>query len=249
MWETASQWLYLSRPAEDLVTGARDVAGGNSEDDAHGASSLDDGAPRETSCLSISVYSAVVIAVICGFLVLGRDYIKYLLLSLEETNLWLSLAIFSFLFTIVSFPMTWGYILLNIAAGYLYGLLLGLAVVMTCALLGVSTAHVVIRTCLRNFVMARLNNRSVRAVMAVVESDNGFKVVVLSRLTPIPFGLQNALYAVSNIIAHSRLTPIPFGLQNALYAVSNIIAHSRLTPIPFGLQNALYTVNNIIAHS
>ena len=36
------------------------------------------------SCLSISVYSAVAIAMVCLFLVIGRDYIKYVLLSLEK---------------------------------------------------------------------------------------------------------------------------------------------------------------------
>lgn len=154
--------------------------------------------PHETSCLCISVYSAVVIALVCVFLVLGRDYIKYVLLSLEETNLCISFAIFSFLFTVVSFPMTWGYILLNIAAGYLYGLLLGLVVVMVCALFGISLAHLVIKNCLRSFVLRRLTNDSIRSIMRVVDSDNGIKVVVLSRLTPIPFGLQNSLYAVSS---------------------------------------------------
>ena len=149
------------------------------------------------SCMAISIYSAVMIAMICVFLVLGRDYIKYLLLSLEETSMWISFLIFALLFTIVSFPMTWGYILLNIAAGYLYGFYMGLVIILLCALFGLLTAHTVIRRFFSDFVRKRLLNDGIRAIMRVVDSDQGFRIVFLARLTPIPFGLQNALFAVS----------------------------------------------------
>lgn len=161
------------------------------------------GEQNEPSCLSISLYSAVAIAFICVFLVLLRGYVKYVLLSLEETDLWVSFIVFSMLFTVVSFPLTWGYILLNIAAGYLYGLCVGVFVVMTCALCGLSIAHVIIRKFLAKCIMTRINNHSVRAIMRVIDSGHGFRVVVLSRLTPIPFGLQNGLFAVSHTFATS----------------------------------------------
>ena len=152
---------------------------------------------KDYSCLTISIYSAIVIAMVCIFLVLGRDYIKYVLLSLEKSNLWISLVIFSLLFCVVSFPMTWGYILLNVACGYLYGLLLGIVIVIMCALCGLTAAHLLIKRFLQDFVFDRLANDSMRAIIRVVDSEHGFKVVVLARLTPIPFGLQNALFAVS----------------------------------------------------
>ena len=151
----------------------------------------------ETSCLTISIYSAVVIAFICTFLVLGRDYIKYVLMSMEESEWWMSFIIFTCMFTVVSFPMTWGYILFNIAAGYLYGFRLGVVTVMVCALTGLTIAHFIIKRFLGNFVQRKLTNDTVRAIMRVIESGHGFRVVILSRLTPIPFGLQNAIFAVS----------------------------------------------------
>lgn len=154
---------------------------------------------KDYSCLTISIYSAIVIAMVCIFLVLGRDYIKYVLLSLEKSNLWISLIIFSLLFCVVSFPMTWGYILLNVACGYLYGLLLGIVIVIMCALCGLTAAHLLIKRFLQDFVFDRLANDSMRAIIRVVDSEHGFKVVVLARLTPIPFGLQNALFAMSKM--------------------------------------------------
>ena len=152
---------------------------------------------NETSCLSISIYSAVIIALVLTFLVIGRDYVKYVLMSMEESEIWVSFAIFTCLFTVVSFPMTWGYILFNIAAGYLYGFKMGVATIMLCALTGLSIAHFVMKTFLRNIVVKKFMNDTVKALMRVIDGGHGFRVVVLSRLTPIPFGLQNALFAVS----------------------------------------------------
>lgn len=154
---------------------------------------------EEASCLTISIYSAVIIALVCTFLVVGRDYVKYLLISMEESDVWISFIIFTGLFTVVSFPMTWGYILFNIAAGYLYGFRLGLITVMVCALSGLSIAHFVIKKLLRKFVIRKLTNDTVKAIIRVIDSGHGFRVVILSRLTPIPFGLQNGLFAISKI--------------------------------------------------
>jgi uncharacterized membrane protein YdjX (TVP38/TMEM64 family) len=154
---------------------------------------------NEPSCLNVSALSACVITIVCAFVVLGRDYVKYVLLSLENSNIAVSFTIFALLFAAVSFPVTWGYILLNIAAGYLYGLPCGLALVVSCAMFGVVMAHLTIRRFLSDFVRSRLVSPSMRSIVNVVESEHGFKVIVLARLTPIPFGLQNALFAMSNI--------------------------------------------------
>lgn len=152
---------------------------------------------EDVSCTRIFIYTTLVIAIICCALFVGRDYIRYVLLSLESANVAVGVLIFVALFTAVSFPMTWGYILLNVAAGYLYGVPRGVAVVMVCATCGILCAHIVIRRFLRDFVWDRISNDTMRAVLRVVESASGFKVIVLARLTPIPFGLQNALFAVS----------------------------------------------------
>ena len=154
---------------------------------------------RDPSCFSVSVLSACVIAIVCASIVLGRDYIKYVLLSLDNTNIIVSFAVFSLLFTAVAFPVAWGYILLTIAAGYLYGVFAGLFIVVICAMFGVLVAHIVIRRFLENFVRSKLVSPNMRSVINVVEGEHGFKAIMLSRLTPIPFGLQNSLFAVSRI--------------------------------------------------
>jgi len=151
---------------------------------------------NEPSCLSVSAFSACVIVIVCTFIFLSRDYIKYVLMSLEHSGVVISFVVFLMLFTAVSFPFTWGYILLNIAAGYLYGLVCGVVIIVSCATLGIMLAHVTIRRFFGDLVRSRLVSSSMRHVIRVVESEHGFKVIALARLTPIPFGLQNALFAV-----------------------------------------------------
>lgn len=60
------------------------------------------------SCFSVSALWACVIAIVCASVFFGRDYVQYVLLSLENSNAVTSLLIFSLLFAAVSFPVTWG---------------------------------------------------------------------------------------------------------------------------------------------
>lgn len=151
---------------------------------------------NEPSCFSVSVSSACVVVIGCAFIVLSRDYIKYVLISLEHSDIIISFIVFLILFIAVSFPFTWGYILLNIAAGYLFGVVAGILLIMSCAAVGILLAHVTIRRFFGNFVRSRLVSLSMCNFITVVESEHGFKLIVLARLTPIPFGLQNAVFAV-----------------------------------------------------
>jgi len=151
---------------------------------------------NEPSCLGASAFSACVIGIICIVVVLSRDYIKHVLLSLEHNDMIVSFLIFLVLFTAVSFPFAWGYILLNIAAGYLFGLVGGFLIMISCATVGVIIAHVTLRKFCRECVYSRLISSNMRRFISVIDSEHGFKVIALARLTPFPFGLQNAFFAV-----------------------------------------------------
>lgn len=151
---------------------------------------------NEASCLSMSAFSACIIGIVCIVVVLSRDYIKHVLLSVEQNDIIVSFLIFLVLFTAVSFPFAWGYILLNIAAGYLYGVAGGILIIISCATAGIIIAHVTLRKFCRECVHSRLISSHMRRFISVIDSEHGFKVIALARLTPFPFGLQNALFAV-----------------------------------------------------
>ncbi len=131
-----------------------------------------------------------------GLVIFCRQYLKQFLEWLQHIDRWISALVFLAMFTIVSFPMTWGYIVLNLAAGYLYGFRLGLFTVSLSVLFGVIVSLVICRRFIRGYVQSKLQSSHLKAIIQVIESRRGFRVVMLTRLTPIPFGLQNGLFAV-----------------------------------------------------
>lgn len=149
------------------------------------------------NCYQVTLSSIVIIALTCFLLVVGRDYIKELLVWMENVDLTISFMIFMILYIIVSYPIAWGVILLMIACGYLYGLIYGPIVVELCSAIGVGVAHVTMKKFCRSFIIKKFYNDKMTAVISVVDGKHGFKVVALTRLTPLPFGLQNSLFSVS----------------------------------------------------
>lgn len=117
---------------------------------------------------------------------------------LEELHWFWSLLVFILLFTMVSFPFVFGYVILNVACGYLYGFVHGQLIVMVSVTTGFSLAFVMCRHLLKDHARDVVNSSStLQAVLHVIDGPNGFKIIFLTRLTPIPFGLQTVLFAVS----------------------------------------------------
>ena len=145
-----------------------------------------------------SVFLTVVV-VLC--LIFGHRYIRLMLLWLQEQDVIVGVVIFTLLFFVISFPLFWGYALLLLAAGYLYGCIFGPLVVIGCGGLALAGANAIMRTCCRAYFMEKFYSAKVEAIIQVMNRGAGFKIVALTRLTPIPFGLQNALFSVS--IFHS----------------------------------------------
>ncbi|MEE6463609.1 hypothetical protein FKM82_005974 [Ascaphus truei] len=134
-------------------------------------------------------------AVCCASL--ARHYLQDLLLWAESLDSVVGVLLFIALFILVSLPCVWGYIVLNVAAGYLYGLVLGIGLVMVGVLIGTFVAHLVCKKVLTRWVLSKIgSNHRLGAVIRVVEGGSGLKVVALARLTPIPFGLQNAVFSI-----------------------------------------------------
>ncbi|XP_045192357.1 transmembrane protein 64-like [Mercenaria mercenaria] len=174
---------------------------------------------KKTNCYQVTLSSVVLIALTCFLLLVCRDYIKDLLVWMENIDLTVSLLIFVVLYTVVSYPMAWGVILLMIACGYLYGIIYGPIVVEVCSAVGVAIAHVTMKRFCRSFIIKRFYNDNMTAVISVVGGKHGFKVVALTRLTPLPFGLQNSLFSLTDIpllsyVSASTLGMLPTAVLN-----------------------------------
>ncbi|XP_006859291.1 PREDICTED: transmembrane protein 64 isoform X2 [Chrysochloris asiatica] len=151
-----------------------------------------------STCWCRSLVLVCVLAALCfASLALVRRYLQHLLLWVETLDSLLGVLLFVVGFILVSFPCGWGYIVLNVAAGYLYGFVLGMGLMVVGVLIGTFIAHVVCKRLLTAWVAARIqSSEKLSAVIRVVEGGSGLKVVALARLTPIPFGLQNAVFSI-----------------------------------------------------
>lgn len=174
---------------------------------------------KETNCYQVTLSSVFLITITCFLLLVCRDYIKNLLVWMENVDSIVGFLIFLVLYTIVSYPMAWGVILLMLACGYLYGLIYGPVIVEVCSAVGVAIAHVTMKKFCRSFIIKRFYNDSMTAVISVVDGKHGFKVVALTRLTPLPFGLQNSLFSLTDIpllsyVSASSLGMLPTAVLN-----------------------------------
>ncbi|NXU88114.1 TMM64 protein, partial [Xiphorhynchus elegans] len=196
------------------------------------------------SCLSVCVLAALCFA----SLALVRQYLRDLLLWAESLDSLAGVLLFTVGFIVVSFPCGWGYILLNVAAGYLYGFVMGMGLMVLGVLVGTSVAHVACKRLLSRWARTRIQGSgTLSAIVRVVEGGSGLKVVALARLTPIPFGLQNAVFAITdlslpNYLMASSLGLLPTQLLNSylgttLRTMEDVIAEQSVSGyFIFGLQ-------------
>lgn len=160
------------------------------------------GVLRSTICfLSLCRLLALIctLFVILCILLLCKAYIKFVLLWLEKQDSVVISATICFLFVLVSLPISIGYIVLVVASGYLFGVLRGLLLVVVGANFGLLVAHNILRLVGHHHsVYKYTQNDMAQAIMKVISGPLCFKIVFCSRLTPIPFGLQNTIFAVSH---------------------------------------------------
>ncbi|EDV26002.1 uncharacterized protein TRIADDRAFT_15695, partial [Trichoplax adhaerens] len=133
-------------------------------------------------------------------ILLFREFLSSLLTWMEILPAWQGSLIFLLLVTTVSFPMTWGLIVLNLAAGFIYGWLLGFVIIFISSVFGVIVSVVICRRFCKNYFRRQMatDGSYIRALISLVEGPKGYRVIALSRLTPMPYGFQNGLFAITD---------------------------------------------------
>ncbi|CAH0548638.1 unnamed protein product [Brassicogethes aeneus] len=142
----------------------------------------------------ISLILTVFVVILC------KTYIKFILLWLENQDPLVIAVVIVVLFNIVALPISIGYIILVISCGYLFGIFKGLLLTVFGANFGLFVAHNILKV-VGNYksIYRYTNNETAQAIMRVINGPLCFKIVFCSRLTPIPFGLQNTIFALSNV--------------------------------------------------
>lgn len=156
--------------------------------------------PKSTICfVSFRRLIAIIFALITGLsiVLLCKFYIKFILLWLETQDPLVISSTLSVLFILVSLPISIGYIVLVVAEGYLFGFTRGLILTVLGANLGIFIAHNILKLVGHHKTVYKYTqNDTAQAIMRLISGPLCFKIVLCSRLTPIPFGLQNTIFAV-----------------------------------------------------
>ncbi|VVC95807.1 unnamed protein product [Leptidea sinapis] len=146
------------------------------------------------------VVSIILLTCLLLILYFFKEYLKTILYWVDSQDPKIIFLLFMGLFLIVSFPVTIGYLVLIITSGYLFGILKGLGLVIVSANFGVAIAHFTLKMVRGYLPLDRLlKSDTARALLKVISGPQAFKIVFFARLTPIPFGLQNTIFAVSEV--------------------------------------------------
>ena len=93
-------------------------------------------------------------------------------------------------------PGSW----LSMLSGFLYGTWLGSSVVFVGAFIGAHLSFYLSRTLLKEWAQNKVSNFPKVQIMEKAVKREGFKVILLTRLSPIfPFGLLNFTYGLSEV--------------------------------------------------
>jgi uncharacterized membrane protein YdjX (TVP38/TMEM64 family) len=90
--------------------------------------------------------------------------------------------------------------IITLAAGFLFGVVTGTITVSVGSTLGATAAFLVGRTFARDWVRRKVAGRPKFAAIDRAVGEQGFKIVLLTRLSPIfPFNMQNYAYGLTGV--------------------------------------------------
>jgi len=129
---------------------------------------------------------------------LSKPYLHVALEWLSGIGLWGNVVLV-LAHVFLSFPVPMGTTPLAIATGFLYGLVKGYVTLILGALIGASVSFYVCRTTMRTWVEEQISlYPPLMSLMRAIDR-HAFKVCVMLRSAPIPWGLQNSFLAVSGM--------------------------------------------------
>ncbi|CAF3797876.1 unnamed protein product [Rotaria sordida] len=121
----------------------------------------------------------VAVTSLCSYLY--KDSLINILLILDTLPWWWTFLFFCVLFTLVSLPFAWGNIGLSLSF-------------YICNYILTHNFRII-----KNLKTTFESSEIIQTLIKVLNSVDGYKIIFLSRLTPIPLGLQNGFYSISNI--------------------------------------------------
>eukprot|EP01113_Clastostelium_recurvatum_P031698 TRINITY_DN3985_c0_g1_i6.p1 TRINITY_DN3985_c0_g1~~TRINITY_DN3985_c0_g1_i6.p1 ORF type:complete len:383 (+),score=68.15 TRINITY_DN3985_c0_g1_i6:123-1271(+) len=164
-----------------------------------GADSVVSRMPSRRTILGAVFALFIVAAVITGLYLTKGKFLLALLHWVKTLGLWGNVIIAG-IFVLLGLPFFFGYFVAAIAAGFLFGLRDGVITVAIGCALGAMLGFVAARNCARDIIHnSIIKKKQAFQVMLEVINQHGFKVIFMIRLVPIPFGIANSIFGVSNV--------------------------------------------------
>jgi len=102
------------------------------------------------------------------------------------------------LLILASFP-TFLFLTLGLACGFLYGLLFGYLTLVFGVFLGTSISFLFFQKFGRNWAQSKIEKNNTLKILVREIEKHGFKILILIRFTPLPFGILNTICALTNV--------------------------------------------------
>lgn len=172
---------------------------------------------QESNKLSFSyfgVFSCLATLVLAFFF---KEYLINLLTYLEtksSTNVVEFHLILISLFIFMSLPVLSPYIICILICSYVYGFLYGMPLVIGYTIIGMTASFFICRYLFFDFAHAKVKSLVYFDVICSLISSNekGYKIIFLSRLMPLPFGIANLAFAITKVNFHTYILSSVLGL-------------------------------------
>jgi len=150
------------------------------------------------------MYITITVFVLTALVYLSKQgvtmYMSSLLNWVKSIGIWGNF-MFILMFLLISFPIILaGYIPLTLGAGAIYGVGVGTLTVSIASTFGACVSFWICRVSARGWLEPRLRETNEFRFFFYLFQSKKYKMVsVLARLAPIPFGLQNSFFALTDI--------------------------------------------------
>eukprot|EP01118_Nematostelium_gracile_P005300 TRINITY_DN1665_c0_g1_i1.p1 TRINITY_DN1665_c0_g1~~TRINITY_DN1665_c0_g1_i1.p1 ORF type:complete len:280 (-),score=50.82 TRINITY_DN1665_c0_g1_i1:94-933(-) len=158
---------------------------------------------RKTLLKQFSSYFAMVLLFVISLLIVRYGLVAQIseFMSFIKDLGFLGNIIICLCFFVISFPLILGaYIPLTLGSGAIYGVMIGTLTVSIGSTVGGCAAFWICRVYTKEWLEHALKGRKeFRYFLAVMQGKDSKFVTVLARLSPLPFGLQNGFFALTDI--------------------------------------------------
>jgi uncharacterized membrane protein YdjX (TVP38/TMEM64 family) len=112
---------------------------------------------------------------------------------------WYGYLIVLVLLVLTQLPFSYGYVLIAMACGFVYEIVIGFALVSIGTMLGLPVAYYLTDKVLRSWIERRIEKSLRLRALVYASKKNGFKISIFVRLLPVPVGVISGLLCVANI--------------------------------------------------